>query len=127
MPVAAIVPGVIIRPTCPKTRSFAPSPSMTVRSLPITTWISAATRCTRRLFAWSTSWCGRRTEDDAQDYVGRIAKLLKRRWHAAAPTFAGGESSVPQVLGPASCVIEESQGPLPLPSACEVARGVPCL
>ena len=27
------------------------------------------------------------------------------------------------MLGPASCVIERGQGPLPLPSACEVARG----
>ena len=60
------VPAVVIapamsssRPTCPRTRSFAPSLSMTVRSLPTTTWTSAATRCTRRLFAWSTSWCGR--------------------------------------------------------------------
>lgn len=50
------------RPICPRTRSFAPSPSTTVRSLPTTTWTSVATRCIRRLFAWSTSWCGRRTE-----------------------------------------------------------------
>lgn len=63
VPVAAIAPvRSSSRPICPRTRSFAPSPSTTVRSLPTTTWTSVATRCIRRLFAWSTSWCGRRTE-----------------------------------------------------------------
>jgi len=47
--------------------------------------------------------------DDAQDYIGRIAKLLKRRWHAAAPDFLQAGSAVPQVLGPASCVIERAK------------------
>ena len=42
-------------------------------------------------------------------YIGRIAKLLKRRWHAAAPDFLREGSAVPQVLGPASCVIERTK------------------
>ena len=50
-----------------------------------------------------------RNADDAQDYIGRIAKLLKRRWHAAAPDFLRAGSAVPQVLGPASCVIERAK------------------
>ena len=55
------------------------------------------------ILVWSAN------RDDAQDYVGRIAKLLKRRWHAAAPDFLRAGSSVPQVLGPASCVIERAK------------------
>lgn len=47
--------------------------------------------------------------DDARDYIGRIAKFLKRRWHAAAPDFLRAGSAVPQVLGPASCVIERAK------------------
>ena len=52
---------------------------------------------------WSTNAA------DARDYIGRIAKLLKRRWHAAAPDFLRAGSVVPQVLGPASCVIERAK------------------
>ena len=55
------------------------------------------------ILVWSAS------RDDAQDYIGRIAKLLKRRWHAAAPDFLRSGSAVPQVLGPASCVIERAK------------------
>ena len=62
------VPGAAIalarslsRPICPRTRSFAPLPSMIARSLPTTTWTSVAKRCIRRLCAWLTFWCGRRT------------------------------------------------------------------
>lgn len=55
------------------------------------------------ILVWSAN------RDDAQDYVGRIAKLLKRRWHAAASDFLRAGSSVPQVLGPASCVIERAK------------------
>ena len=55
------------------------------------------------ILVWSAS------RDDAQDYIGRIAKLLKRRWHAAAPDFLRAGSAVPQVLGPASCVIERAK------------------
>lgn len=40
------------RPTCPRTRSFVPSPSTTAQSLPTTTWTSAATPSIRRSFAW---------------------------------------------------------------------------
>ena len=55
------------------------------------------------ILVWSAS------RDDAQDYIGRIAKLLKRRWHAAATDFLRVGSAVPQVLGPASCVIERAK------------------
>ena len=55
------------------------------------------------ILVWSAN------RDDAQDYIGRIAKLLKRRWHAAAPDFLRAGSVVPQVLGPASCVIERAK------------------
>ena len=55
------------------------------------------------ILVWSTN------ADDARDYIGRIAKLLKRRWHAAAPDFLRSGSAVPQVLGPASCVIERAK------------------
>ncbi len=55
------------------------------------------------ILVWSAN------RDDAQDYIGRIAKLLKRRWHAAAPDFLRAGSAVPQVLGPASCVIERAK------------------
>ena len=55
------------------------------------------------ILVWSAS------RDDAQDYIGRIARLLKRRWHAAAPDFLRAGSAVPQVLGPASCVIERAK------------------
>ena len=55
------------------------------------------------ILVWSAN------RDNAQDYIGRIAKLLKRRWHAAAPDFLRAGSVVPQVLGPASCVIERAK------------------
>ncbi|MFR3923870.1 MAG: primosomal protein N' [Collinsella sp.] len=55
------------------------------------------------ILVWSTN------AGDARDYIGRIAKLLKRRWHAAAPDFLRAGSAVPQVLGPASCVIERAK------------------
>ena len=55
------------------------------------------------ILVWSAN------RDDAHDYIGRIAKLLKRRWHAAAPDFLRAGSAVPQVLGPASCVIERAK------------------
>lgn len=55
------------------------------------------------ILVWSAN------RDDAQDFIGRIAKLLKRRWHAAAPDFLRAGSAVPQVLGPASCVIERAK------------------
>ena len=35
------------------------------------------------ILVWSAN------RDDAQNYIGRIAKLLKRRWHAAARLFCG--------------------------------------
>lgn len=55
------------------------------------------------ILVWSAN------RDEAQDYIGRIAKLLKRRWHVAAPDFLRAGSAAPQVLGPASCVIERAK------------------
>lgn len=74
------------------------------------------------ILVWSAN------RDDAQDYIGRIAKLLKRRWHAAAPDFLrAGSAPLPPGAGPGFMCNRESQGPLPLPSACKVAGRVPCL
>lgn len=108
VPVAAIaLARSSSRPICPRTRLFAPSPSTTVRSLPTTIWTSAATRCTRRLFAWSTSWCGRRTETTRRTTLGALQSFLSAAGMRRARLLRRG-GAVPQVR-PASCVIERAK------------------
>ncbi len=52
-------------------------------------WTSAATRCTRRLFAWSTSWCGRRTETTRRTTSGALQSFLSAAGMPPRPTFCG--------------------------------------
>ena len=80
---------VIIQTYLPRILSFAPSSSTTARSLPTTTWTSAATRCTRRLFAWSTFWCGRRTETTRRTTSGALQNFLSAAGMPQRPTFYG--------------------------------------
>lgn len=45
----------------------------------------------------------------AQDYIGRIARDLKALWRVRAHEVIANGGAVPQVLGPASCVIERAK------------------
>ncbi|MFR7797193.1 MAG: hypothetical protein ACLU37_02740 [Collinsella sp.] len=70
---------------------------------------------------WLTFWCGRRIVTSTGLYWS-YRKLLKRRWHAAAPDFCGWVALCRRCW-PGFVCNRESQGPLSLPPACEVARG----
>lgn len=45
----------------------------------------------------------------AQDYIGRIARDLKALWRVRAHDAIADGNGVPQLLGPASCVIERAK------------------
>ncbi len=86
---------VIMRPTCPRIRSFAPSLSTTVRSLPTTTWISAATRCTPPFYSPGQHfWCGRRTETTRTTTSGALQSFLSAAGMPPRQTFFRAGSAV---------------------------------
>ena len=55
------------------------------------------------ILAWS------KDAQRAQDYIGRVARDLKALWRVRARDAIADGGCVPQVLGPASCVIERAK------------------
>lgn len=50
-----------------------------------------------------------RNADKARGYIGQVARVLKRTWRTIAPQVLAEGGAVPQLLGPATCVIERAK------------------